>query len=1129
MKGPWSGKWALVLGLLLAVGNAPAAVLQVPAQYPTIQAAIDAAAPEGGDEIIVSAGTYEEQLVINHDVTITGAGTGLTTLLAPAFMPHVAHTLQYNAVIHAESLLGAVVLRDFTIDGAGRGRPGTRFTGIMYERCGGVTERVDIVNFFEMALVNVNSGIGFYAYSEPSDGLQLRVQDMAITTFQKAGFTCFGHGCELDLRNIVADPTGFHDLPVQNGFELLNDTFGSITNCIARSCWHDGSLFPNATSCGFVFYYAREWTVLDSLADRNQTGFYCLATNMTMTGADVIGYPDQLAVNYGIVTTGVSPTMTGGVRLGLPRTLEETKPLPAREFGTYATLDRCSLQGDSVPGSLGLVALSGLGENDLEVNNSGITGWDLGIVTYETNGWVTGKVRTCRIQDNMGLGILVQTLRPFDARGNFWGDPTGPYHPSSNPDGLGEEISNNVLFDPWLRGNVVCAPVPQYIALADGDNGDYSRELVVRYLGGDSEPVYGFSAEVTWNQDKLSASQADFSRPDEGVFQSAVLFQVMPIADGFRIEAALGGDQVGIHSGEMFKIRFHLIGEPDYVEVPINLEVRHLRDNQNQEIAGSLADDGLVIGDLEPPQFTTLKLTNTSLPHTDDFVKNGDLVRIQVTAQEDDPHFGLTNLVGDFLSLLGGPGYLRLPDSYQDSTATWLETPVSSFPTDGPILYTVRATDPAGNTATADSTVIADNTAPRSVGGLVAITGHNRVDLQWEDPGDLDDNLREVVIRSSRTNLYPLYDAPEPAYPATPAEGQEVFTGLGSTAAAVFPDDGTQRDIVSFQAFAVDQVGLVSPTTGSSRARVTNYFLADVTAGIAQGYDQVTDIYDVTRLGDTFDLDGSEPGFDPECDVGPTDDGTSSGLPLPDGNIDLDDLMVFADRFGVNVPPPAGLVMSELPAVTELAWTRQAPDLWTLQLTAPGPQLKALHLHGSLPANLTLEVEAGELLRQQPAPYFFHAGPSELDVHVALLGPGAGFQSTGELLRVTTSRPLNRLAVELEARSVSNTHLVTSLTEEVAPAPLPRVFALHGNYPNPFNPATTIAFDLPSSQPVNLVIYSLNGHLVKRLVNGRLPAGRHEVIWRGLDDRKRTVAAGTYLYRLEAGSWSDTGKLNLVK
>ena len=83
--------------------------------------------------------------------------------------------------------------------------------------------------------------------------------------------------------------------------------------------------------------------------------------------------------------------------------------------------------------------------------------------------------------------------------------------------------------------------------------------------------------------------------------------------------------------------------------------------------------------------------------------------------------------------------------------------------------------------------------------------------------------------------------------------------------------------------------------------------------------------------------------------------------------------------------------------------------------------------------------------------------------------------------------------------------------------------------PNPFNPACEIAFDLPAAQRVRLVVYSLDGRRVAELVNEDLDAGRHAARWQGRDQAGRAVAAGTYLYRLDAGPWSATGKLELVK
>lgn len=79
----------------------------------------------------------------------------------------------------------------------------------------------------------------------------------------------------------------------------------------------------------------------------------------------------------------------------------------------------------------------------------------------------------------------------------------------------------------------------------------------------------------------------------------------------------------------------------------------------------------------------------------------------------------------------------------------------------------------------------------------------------------------------------------------------------------------------------------------------------------------------------------------------------------------------------------------------------------------------------------------------------------------------------------------------------------------------PRVLALHANVPNPFNPATRIAIDLPSDGRTRLSIFDVRGRLVRSLVAGRLPAGRHEVGWNGTGENGQRVASGLYLYRLE--------------
>ena len=90
-------------------------------------------------------------------------------------------------------------------------------------------------------------------------------------------------------------------------------------------------------------------------------------------------------------------------------------------------------------------------------------------------------------------------------------------------------------------------------------------------------------------------------------------------------------------------------------------------------------------------------------------------------------------------------------------------------------------------------------------------------------------------------------------------------------------------------------------------------------------------------------------------------------------------------------------------------------------------------------------------------------------------------------------------------------------------------FLLGGNFPNPFNPSTTIDFQLPKESHVSITIFNSNGQLIRTLVDSHLPAGAHRVQWDGLDDSGTHVAAGIYLCRMKAGDFMDTKRMVMVK
>ena len=94
---------------------------------------------------------------------------------------------------------------------------------------------------------------------------------------------------------------------------------------------------------------------------------------------------------------------------------------------------------------------------------------------------------------------------------------------------------------------------------------------------------------------------------------------------------------------------------------------------------------------------------------------------------------------------------------------------------------------------------------------------------------------------------------------------------------------------------------------------------------------------------------------------------------------------------------------------------------------------------------------------------------------------------------------------------------------------MPNRFELKGNYPNPFNPSTSIAYSIDLNSNVNVTVYSLLGEEIATLFAGDVTPGTHEVRWNGVDNAGVAVASGVYIYRVEANNQALTGKMMLLK
>jgi len=432
-------------------------------------------------------------------------------------------------------------------------------------------------------------------------------------------------------------------------------------------------------------------------------------------------------------------------------------------------------------------------------------------------------------------------------------------------------------------------------------------------------------------------------------------------------------------------------------------------------------------------------------------------------------------------------------------------------------------------TSVAGAAITVDCTPPPAAYDMTAAPGGDEVRLSWNISSDLDVDHYELWravwhTGDNTTSAYPEYDdvngpvlrQADYAGVAGSPEWTMVTDAIAGNATS-YNDAGAPRGIYWYELFAVDAAGNVGPQA-DNYVRATNYFLGDFDAdGQVSGTGDLSPFGGV--YGNTWPVGTHYP---PESffDIGPTDDFSGLGLPTTDNTVGFEDLMILA----LNYDTVAKQDRPATPAAVALSWVRLDQDTWALELNEPCEGLLGLNVRAPLPEGVGVTVERGELLDSQSTPAFLATAPDGLDIGVAALG--SGFTGQGELLRVTAAG-VEELSPAIDARGHDNAAIDVALT--MAAADLPTVLALDQNQPNPFNPSTTIKFDLPQRGRVDLMIYALDGSLVRTLVSEVLDPGRHDVAWQGRDDSGRAVASGTYFYRMVADGKTLVRKMTLMK
>jgi hypothetical protein len=366
------------------------------------------------------------------------------------------------------------------------------------------------------------------------------------------------------------------------------------------------------------------------------------------------------------------------------------------------------------------------------------------------------------------------------------------------------------------------------------------------------------------------------------------------------------------------------------------------------------------------------------------------------------------------------------------------------------------------------------------------------------------------------------------------------------TALAAYDDSPrTPRDIYYYAAFSYDCAGNYSAATAGSKDRSTSYWLGDISPAGPPSGNGLLDLSDLALFSLMFAKAQGSPSWNAEADFGPTDDHGRFGIPLPDDFVDFEDLMILAMNYGKVSPlgTSGGLIaLSDAVSLGELVSFRLLPisredgkATYAVVMENNADGLKGVSLKVAYGAGNALEsVTASRDLGGKASEHFFGTIEREsgvVEICLAALGVNTPFDYTGEVARIvvreTTEGSVALKTVDL--RDLNNNGSRVALPGGGGETPfIPVTTALMQNHPNPFNPTTTITFDVATAGDVRIEIYDVSGTLVRTLVNEEKGVGRHTAIWDGRDANGDQVHTGVYFYRMTAPGYTSQAKKMLL-
>ena len=444
----------------------------------------------------------------------------------------------------------------------------------------------------------------------------------------------------------------------------------------------------------------------------------------------------------------------------------------------------------------------------------------------------------------------------------------------------------------------------------------------------------------------------------------------------------------------------------------------------------------------------------------------------------------------------GGTTIKNWEDSGADSSHTFTGLSLSANVN---YYFSVRAYDQLGNVS---ESVSSDGFKVDIVGPEVASSSvPEATPVSLFDPLVIDYALTEPIESYTAT--------------ITSAQGDMVNIAptdelLGSTVRISFTPPFTSADQITVDLTITDVAG----NNNTTQYVYTVGYLADYNKDDSFGAD---DLLSFTNGWDAGDI---------TKELGPVTGTAPYFRPIPDGVFDLRDGMAFVRMWRWYQSNSAGKMLAKQQASIGKALSVESkPDHFMI---TPPRGTRAVEVVLSYPVDaIDLAIRSAQEVTDE-AITLTHVDTTNgtILIHSAQLkGNSAPIRVNVEHLQKELDVPID-ISYQFIDKNSENIGSGNSVLEIM---PVPTEFALHNNYPNPFNPTTTIAYDLPQDGNVRLIIYDVMGREVTRLVNGFTPAGYHNVRWDARNALGEQVSAGVYFYHLQSGAHVKTQKMVLLK